>query len=343
MKKLFAFVLAIGASLTLLSQSPVSAAGQTLQAVQDRGVLNCIINTGLTGFAYTDDNNRWIGFDTAFCRAVAAAVLGSGEKVKFVNATGKTRFTLLNSGEGDVLFRNTTATLSRDADVGLTFLPTSYYDGQGFIIRESAGVKSALELDGASICIQTGTTTELNLADYFRKNKISYESVTIETNEEARLFYLSGRCDAYTTDASGLAATRASFDDPQNHVILPEIISKEPLGGAVAQGDEKWAEIAFWTVYALIEAEELGITQANVKKMAQGTDNPSINRLLGTEGEMGKFLGLEKDWAVNAIAAEGNYGEIFERYLGVNTPLGLERGLNALWSDGGLLYAWPIR
>ena len=334
----------IAAIAAALSLTAITAQAGTLEDVQARGELNCIINTGLIGFASPDANGRWSGFDVAHCRAVAAAVLGDPEKVKFVNATGKTRFTLLNSGEGDVLFRNTTETMSRDADLKLSFLPVTYYDGQGFVVRKNLGVKSAKELGGASICIQTGTTTELNLADFFRANNISYEPVPIETNEEARTNYLANRCDAYTTDASGLAATRATFDNPEDHIILPEIISKEPLAGAVRHGDDAWFDTVKWVINALIGAEELGVTQANVSRMAASAgDNPSINRLLGVEGAMGAMIGLDKQWAVRAIKAGGNYGEIFDRYLGPNTTIGLSRGLNAQWSDGGILYAAPIR
>ncbi len=334
----------IAAVVAALSAVAMSAQAGTLEDVQARGELNCIINTGLVGFAAPDANGRWDGFDVAHCRAIAAAVLGDPDKVKFVNATGKTRFTLLNSGEGDVLFRNTTETMSRDADVKLSFLPVTYYDGAGFIVRKSLGVTSAEQLDGASICIQTGTTTELNLADFFRANNIEYEPVPIENNEEARANYLANRCDSYITDASGLAATRATFDNPSDHLILPEIISKEPLAGAVSHGDDAWFDVAKWVINALIIAEELGVTQANVAQMANSAgDNPSINRMLGTEGDFGAMIGLDPQWAVRAIAAGGNYGEIFDRYLGPDTKIGLERGLNAQWRDGGILYAPPIR
>ena len=319
------------------------ASGGTLDDVKKRGVLQCGINTGLAGFAYTDDAGKWAGFDVAYCRALAAAVLGDPDKVKYVNLTGKNRFTALASGEIDVLSRNTTWTFSRDVKLGFTFIGVSYYDGQGFIGRKKLGVKSAKELDGASICIQTGTTTELNLADFFRVNKIKYEPVPIETNEEARKAYLAERCDVYTTDASGLAATKSTFSDAANHMVFPEIISKEPLGPLVRQGDDAWADIARWTLNALINAEEYGVTSANIDEMLKGTKNPEINRMLGTEGTLGEMLGLPKDWAVKALKAGGNYGEIFDRYLGEKTPLGLSRGLNALWNDGGILYAPPMR
>jgi general L-amino acid transport system substrate-binding protein len=326
-----------------LTVAPLAAQAGTLDDVKARGVLNCIVNTGLPGFSFTDKSGRWKGFDADMCRSLAAAVVGDGEKVKFIPATGKTRFTLLNSKEGDALFRNTTWTFVRDVDVKLTFVHTTYYDGQGFIIRKKAGVKSAKELNGATVCIQTGTTTELNLSDFFRANKMAYKPVPIETNEEARKNYLAQRCDTYTTDASGLAATRATFDDPQNHVILPEIISKEPLGPVVRHGDDQWADIVRWTMYALITAEESGVTAANADKMADTSDNPDIKRLLGKEGNLGAMIGLDKNWAVRAIKAQGNYGEIFDRNIGPKTPIGLARGMNALYTKGGLQYAAPFR
>lgn len=316
----------------------------TLEDVKARGELNCIVTTGLTGFAFTDENGRWDGFDASYCRAVAAAVLGDGDKVKFVPTTGKTRFTALNSGEGDVLFRNTTVTMSRDVDLKLTFLGVNYYDGQGFMIPASMGVTSARDLDGASVCIQTGTTTELNLADFFRANSISYEPVAIETNEEGQANYLAGRCDVYTTDASGLAATRATFDNPADHIILPEIISKEPLGPAVRQGDDHWADVIRWILNVPVAAEELGINAGNVDSLAASPgNNPSINRILGTEGNFGELLGLDSQWAVRVIKTMGNYGENFDRNIGPSTPIALERGLNAQWTDGGLMYSPPIR
>ena len=315
----------------------------TLDDVKKRGALNCIVNGTLPGFSFTDDAGNWRGFDADMCRSVAAAVLGDGNKVKFIPATGKTRFTLLNSKEGDVIFRNTTWTFVRDVDVKLTFIGNTYYDGQGFIVPKSLGVKSAKELDGATVCIQTGTTTELNLADYFRANKISYKPVPIESNAEARKNYLANRCDTYTTDASGLAATRASFDKPDDHLILPEIISKEPLGPVVRHGDNQWEDIIRWTVFALISGEEYGVTAANADKLAQGTDNPNINRLLGKEANLGKMLGLDNSWALRAIKARGNYAEIFDRNIGPKTPIGLQRGLNALYTNGGLQYAPPFR
>ncbi len=333
----------LGAAIGALTLG-VSAHAATLDDVKSAGALKCGINTGLPGFAYTDDAGNWTGFDVAYCRALAAAVLGDPDKVEYVNLTGKNRFPALASGEVDVLSRNTTWTFSRDADLGFTFIGVSYYDGQGFIGRKALGAASAKELDGASICIQTGTTTELNLADFFRVNGISYEPVPIETNEEARIAYVAERCDVYTTDASGLAATKTTFDDVNAHMVFPEIISKEPLGPLVRQGDDQWADIARWTLNALINAEELGVTQANVSSMMMdGTNNPEINRMLGTEGSLGAMLGLEKDWAVNVIKAGGNYAEIFERFLGTGTSLGLARGLNALYKDGGILYAPPMR
>ncbi len=331
------------AAFAALSVTAVNAQAATLDDVKARGTLNCIVSTGVAGFAAPDDKGNWTGIDADLCRAVAAAVLGDGQKVNFVPTTGKTRFTALNSGEGDILFRVTTETMSRDADLKLTFLPVNYYDGQGFMVSKELGVSSAKDLDGASICIQTGTTTELNAADYFRTNGISYEPVPVETNAEAQTNYLAGRCDAFTTDASALASTRSSFESPDDHVILPEIISKEPLGGAVRQGDDQWADLAKWVVNAVIIAEELGVTQENAAEMAKGGDNPSINRLLGAEGDFGAMIGLDKDWALRAIQAMGNYGESFDRNVGPDTAIGLERGLNAQWKDGGILYAAPIR
>jgi general L-amino acid transport system substrate-binding protein len=321
----------------------VGAGAGTLADVKARGVLNCVVNTGLAGFSFTDSAGKWQGFDADFCRGLAAAVVGGPDKVKFIPATGKTRFTLLNSKEGDVIFRNTTWTFVRDVDVKLTFIGTTYYDGQGFMIRKKLGVTSAKQLGGATICIQTGTTTELNLADFFRSNSIKYEPVPIETNEEARTNYLANRCDVYTTDASGLAATRATFDNPGAHLVLPEIISKEPLGGVVRHGDDNWADVVRWTVNAIVSAEEYGVTQANVDAKAKGTNNPNINRLLGSEGNLGAMLGLDKGWVVRVIKAVGNYGEIFERNVGLKTPIGLARGVNAQWYDGGLQYAPPFR
>ncbi len=321
-----------------------ASAAATLDDVKARGTLNCGVTTGLTGFAAPDANGEWQGFDVAVCRAVAAAILSDPTAVEFVPTTGQTRFTALAAGEIDMLARNTTWTFSRDTDLKFDFTGINYYDGQGFIVPSALGVSSAKELDGATICIQTGTTTELNLADYFRTNNISYEPVPIETNAEGQQQYLAGACDAYTTDASGLAATRASFENPGDHIILPEIISKEPLGPLVRHGDSEWGDIVRWTLNALIAAEELGITSANVAEMSSAPgDNPEINRLLGTEGDLGAMIGLDAEWAKRAIMAEGNYGEIFEKNIGETTPIGLARGLNAQWQDGGLLYAPPFR
>ncbi|TYO88277.1 amino acid ABC transporter substrate-binding protein [Oceanicella actignis] len=320
-----------------------AASANTLEDVKAKGHLQCGVATGVPGFAFTDADGEWQGFDVAVCRAVAAAIFGDPKAVKFTPTTGKTRFTALASGEVDMLARNTTWTFSRDTDLGFDFVGVNYYDGQGFMVRKDLGVTSAKELDGATVCIQTGTTTELNLADFFRTNGMSYEPVPIETNAEARQKYLAGACDVYTTDASGLAATRSTFEDPKAHVILPEIISKEPLGPLVRHGDNEWGDLVRWTLNALIIAEEKGITAANVEEMAKGTNDPEVNRLLGAEGEYGKMIGLGKDWAVNAIKAGGNYGEIFARYIGEETPVGLARGLNAQWTQGGLLYAPPFR
>ncbi len=320
-----------------------AAAAATLDDVKARGTLNCGVATGVPGFAYTDADGEWQGFDVAICRAVAAAVLGDPMAVEFTPTTGKTRFTALASGEIDMLARNTTWTFSRDVDLKFDFVGINYYDGQGFMVPRELGVTSARDLDGATVCIQTGTTTELNLADFFRINDMSYEPVPIETNAEAQQKYLAGACDVYTTDASGLAATRSTFEDPRAHVILPEIISKEPLGPLVRHGDNEWGDIVRWTLNGLIIAEERGVTAANVDTMAEGTEMPEVNRMLGAEGEYGAMIGLDPDWMVRAISANGNYGEIFAQYIGADTEIGLERGLNALWTEGGILYAPPFR
>ena len=332
-----------GIAAVVLTAASVASAG-TLDDVRKRGHLQCGINTGLVGFAAPDDKGVWRGFDVDLCRAVAAAVFGDANKVKYTNLTGKTRFTALRSGEIDMLSRNTTWTFSRDVDLQFTFVGVNYYDGQGFMVPKKLGITSAKKLGGASVCIQTGTTTELNLADFFRVSGMKYEPVPIETNAEARSNYLAGRCDVYTTDASGLAATRAATDNPEAHVVLPEIISKEPLGPVVRQGDDQWADIVRWTLNAMIAAEELGVTSKNAKEMAAGTKNPEVNRLLGNEELQGReTLKLSKDWGVNVIAQVGNYGEVFEAHLGEKTAIGLARGLNAQWKDGGLLYAPPFR
>ena len=332
------------ATLAVAGMAAGMSQASTLDEVKARGSLNCGVTTGLTGFAEPNASGVWEGFDVAVCRAVAAAVFGDPMAVEFVPTTGQTRFTALASGEVDMLARNTTWTFSRDVDLKFEFVGVNYYDGQGFMVPASLGVSSALELDGATVCIQTGTTTELNLADFFASNNMSYEPVPIETNAEAQQQYLANACDVYTTDASGLAATRATFENPGDHVVLPEIISKEPLGPLVRHGDNEWGDIVRWSLNALIAAEELGITSANIAELAAAPgQNPEINRILGTEGDLGAMLGLEANWAVNAISAGGNYGEIFERFLGESTPIGLARGLNAQWTNGGLLYTPPFR
>jgi general L-amino acid transport system substrate-binding protein len=320
-----------------------AANADTLSDVQARGTLNCGVTTGLAGFAAPDDQGNWTGLDVDMCKAVAAAVLGDPSKVKYVPTNAKERFTALQSGEVDLLARNTTWTFSRDTDLGFDFVGVNYYDGQGFMVRKSLNVKSALELNGASVCVQTGTTTELNLGDYFRANNMELKPVVFEKNEEARQAYDEGRCDAYTTDASGLAAERSVLAQPGDHIILPEIISKEPLGPLVRHGDNRWGDIVRWSLNAMIIAEEFGVTQANLDEQKASSQNPEVRRLLGVEGEMGKMTGLSNDWAYNIIKAVGNYGESFERNVGLKTPLQLARGLNDLWSRGGLLYAPPIR
>ena len=331
-------------ALTVAALVAGVASAATLDDVKARGSLNCGVTTGLVGFAAPDANGVWEGFDVGICRAVAAAIFGDPTAVEFVPTTGQTRFTALASGEIDLLARNTTWTFSRDTDLKFEFVGVNYYDGQGFMVPKDLGVSSAKDLDGATVCIQTGTTTELNLADFFRTNNISYEPVPIETNAEAQQQYLSGACDVYTTDASGLAATRATFEAPNDHTLLPEIISKEPLGPLVRHGDSEWGDIARWTLNALVSAEELGVTSSNIAELAAApTNTPEVNRLLGTEGQLGSMIGLDANWAANAIAAGGNYGELFEKNIGESTPIGLARGLNAMWTEGGLIYSPPFR
>ena len=322
----------------------VASAQSTKEQVEARGTLICGSNDGLAGFAAPDANGNLKGFDVSLCRAIAVAVLGDAQAVQFVPLTPATRFTALATGEVDVLVRTSTWTYSRDTELKLDFAGVNYYDGQGFMVRRELGVSSARDLDGATVCIQTGTTTELNLADFFRTNNMTYEPVPVATNAEGQQQYLAGACDVYTTDASALAATRGGFEDPAEHVILPEIVSKEPLGPVVRHGDNDWGDVVRWTLNALIAAEEYGVTSANVRELAAApTANPEINRMLGTEGELGAMLGLSQDWAVNVIAAVGNYGEVFEGNIGENTPVGLARGLNAQWTDGGLMYSPPFR
>lgn len=325
----------------LLAAGAASAA--TLDDVKARGTLKCGTNTGLAGFASPDAAGKWQGFDVALCYAIAAAVLGDAEKVEFTPTTGETRFTALASGEIDVLVRNSTWTFTRDVDLGFTFTGVNYYDGQGFMVSKDLGVASAMELDGATVCIQTGTTTELNLSDFFKANGMTYQPVPIQTNAEADQQFQAGACDAYTTDASGLAASRATYENPENWIILPEIISKEPLGPLVRQGDDQWADIIRWTLNALVAAEEYGVTAANADEMATTSENPEIKRLLGAEGDLGTMFGLDKDWALRAIKARGNYGEIFAANIGEGTASNIARGLNAQWTDGGLIFSPPFR
>ena len=323
-----------------------AASAGTLDDVKAKGFVQCGVNTALAGFSAPDDKGEWTGLDVDFCRAVAAAIFGDGTKVKFTPLSAKDRFTALQSGEVDILSRNTTWTISRDTALGLNFAGVTYYDGQGFMInaQKLPGVNSTLQLSGASVCVQSGTTTELNLADYFKANNLEYNPVVFEKVEEANAAYDSGRCDAYTTDQSGLYAIRLTLAAPGDHVVLPEIISKEPLGPAVRQGDDQWFDVVKWTYFALLNAEELGITKANVEEM-KNSPNPEIKRVLGVEAEtkIGTDLGLTNDWVVNIIKATGNYGEIFERNVGAGSPLKISRGINALWTKGGLQYGVPIR
>jgi general L-amino acid transport system substrate-binding protein len=335
------FVIAAGAALAF-ALSAGTASAQTLKKVQERGLVLCGGSTGLAGFGQPDDKGVWKGIDDDYCRGIAAAIFGDPTKNKHVSLSAKDRFTALQSGEVDVLIRTTTWTLSRDTSLGMNFAGINYYDGQGFMVRKKLGVKSVNELNGASICTQQGTTTELNLADYFRANKLKYEVVAFATNTETVKAYEAGRCDAFTTDSSGLYAERLTLSNPEDHVVLPEIISKEPLAAAVRHGDDQWFDIVKWVHYAMLNAEELGVTQANVDQMVK-SDNPEIKRLLGTEGKYGEALGLSNDWVVKIIKGVGNYGEVFERNVGQNSPLKIARGVNALWSKGGLQYAPPVR
>jgi general L-amino acid transport system substrate-binding protein len=312
----------------------------TAEAVAKKGFVQCGVNVGLAGFSQPDSQGVWKGIDVDVCRAVAAAMFGDAAKVRYTPLTAQQRFTALQSGEIDVLSRNTTWTITRDVSLGLNFVGVNYYDGQGFMVPKKLKVKSAKQLNGATICVQPGTTTELNLADYFRANKMKFKPVVIEKLEEILNAYFSGRCDVYTTDISGLVAVRASrAPKPEDHVILPEVISKEPLGPAVRHGDDRWFDIVKWSLFAMIEAEELGLDSKNIDQQA-GSQNPSIQRFVGTTGDIGKMMGLDNRWAVNIVKQVGNYGESFDANL---KPLGFERGINKLWTQGGLMYAPPVR
>ncbi len=328
----------------MVAAGAIAAQAGTLDDVKAKGFVQCGVNSGLAGFGSQDSAGNWTGLDVDLCKAVAAAIFGDATKVKYTPLSAKDRFPALQSGEVDLLARNTTWTSSRDTQLGFNFRATNYYDGQGFMVRKSINVKSALELSGAAVCVQTGTTTELNLADYFKSNKLDYNPVVFEKVEEVNAAYDAGRCDVYTTDQSGLYSIRLTLTNPDDHMVLPEIISKEPLGPAVRQGDDQWFDIVSFAHYAMVTAEEFGITQANVEEM-KGSANPDIKRFLGAEAEstIGKDFGLENNWAANIITAVGNYGESFDRNVGAGSPLKIERGLNALWNKGGLQYAPPIR
>jgi general L-amino acid transport system substrate-binding protein len=319
-----------------------SFAAKTLDAVKKKGFLQCGVSQGLAGFSSPDSNGNWSGLDVAICKAVAVAIFNDASKVKYNSLSAQQRFTALQSGEIDLLSRNTTNTLSRDTSLGLNFAPVTYYDGQGFMVRKKDGVKSVKDLSGASICTQQGTTTELNLADYFRANRLKMKPVVFESNDEVTQAFLKGRCDALTTDASGLASERSKVKNPNDYIILPEIISKEPLAPAVRHGDDQWLDIVTWTVYALFTAEEKGMTSKNIDTFLKSKD-PRIRRFLGVSPGNGKALGLNEKWAYNVIKKIGNYGEIFEKNVGKSTALKLERGLNAQWTKGGLIYAPPMR
>ena len=322
--------------------STQAASAQTLKTVTDRGMLSCGVSQGLPGFSSPDDKGNWTGLDVDICRAVAAAVFNDPTKVKFVPLSAKDRFTALQSGEIDVLSRNTTWTVSRDTSLGANFTGVTYYDGQGFLVKKSLKVNSALELNSASVCVQTGTTTEQNLADYFKGNNMKYEVIAFGTADETVKAYESGRCDVFTTDVSQLYAQRLKLANPADHAVLPEVISKEPLGPMVRHGDDQWFDIVKWTLFAMLTAEEMGVTQKNVDEMAK-SDKPDFKRVFGTEGNLGEQLGLSKDWVSRIVKAVGNYGESFDRNVGAGSKLGIARGLNQLWNKGGIQYAPPIR
>ena len=343
-KTLTAFAAVTSAALvTTALVTPVSA-GPVLDRVNAKGFVQCGVSQGVPGFSNPDTSGNWTGLDVDACRMIAAAVFGDANKVKYTPLSAKERFTALQSGEIDVLSRNTTWTLVRDSALGLNFTYVTYYDGQGFMVRKNLGVKSGLELDGASVCTNLGTTTELNLSDYFRANGMKFKGVFFEKADEVIAAYDAGRCDVYTTDRSGLAAQRLKLADPNAHMVLPETISKEPLGPVVRHGDNRWGDVVRWSLIAMIEAEDLGVSSANVDQLrADANAHPNIKRLLGTEGETGDSLGLPNDWGYNIIKLVGSYDEIYDRNVGPNTPLGLARGVNALWKDGGILYAMPVR
>lgn len=335
-------LLTIALGLATSLAATAASAQATLNNIKQKGYLQCGSNAGLAGFGIPDAQGNWTGLDVDYCRAVASAIFNDATKVRFIPLSAKDRFTALQSGEVDVLARNSTWTMSRDTSLGLDFPAVNYYDGQGFMVRKKLGVKSALELNGATVCTQQGTTTELNLADYFRSNKLRYEVIAFGSSDETTKAYDAGRCDAFTTDGSALYAERLRLTNPDDHMVLPEIISKEPFGSVVRHGDDQWGDIVRWTHYALVSAEELGVTKANVDQMLK-SDNPEIKRLLGVEGNLGESLGLTKDWAYRIIKLVGNYGETFDRNVGDGSRLKIKRGLNALWSKGGLQYSPPIR
>jgi general L-amino acid transport system substrate-binding protein len=322
--------------------SAEAASAQTLKTVKDRGMLSCGVSQGLPGFSSPDDKGNWTGLDVDICRAVAAAIFNDATKVKFVPLSAKDRFTALQSGEIDVLSRNTTWTLSRDTSLGANFTGVTYYDGQGFLVKKSLKVNSALELNSASVCVQTGTTTEQNLADYFKGNNMKYEVIAFASADETIKAYESGRCDVFTSDVSQLYAERLKLSNPADHAVLPEVISKEPLGPMVRHGDDQWFDIVKWSLFAMVDAEELGVTQKNGDEMAK-SDKPELKRAFGTDGNLGEQLGLTKDWFSRIVKAVGNYGESFDRNVGAGSKLGIARGLNQLWNKGGIQYAPPIR
>lgn len=341
--KMLKSTLAVLSAAAVLGVSAMAQAGSTLEAVQKKGFVQCGISDGLPGFSYADAKGRYLGIDVDVCRAVAAAVFGDATKVKFSPLTAKERFTALQSGEIDILSRNSTWTSSRDSAMGISFTGVTYYDGQGFLVNKKLGIKSAKELDGATVCIQAGTTTELNLSDYFRANGMKYTPITYDTSDESAKSVEAGRCDVLTSDQSQLYAQRIKLAAPDQYVVLPEVISKEPLGPAVRKGDSEWFDIVRWSLFAMLNAEELGINSKNVVEMTKTSKNPDIARLLGSEGAFGKDLKLPNDWVVQIVKQVGNYGEVFDRNIGEGSDLKIARGINALWNVGGLQYAPPVR
>ncbi|MGB0695970.1 MAG: amino acid ABC transporter substrate-binding protein [Rhodospirillaceae bacterium] len=341
--KICAAVLASGACLGLMMAAVPAQAASVLDAVKGRGEVRCGVSNGLLGFSEVNAAGQWEGLDVDVCRAVAAAVFGDASKVSYTKLLTRDRFNAVADGQVDILSRNTTWTLLRDSQLGITFTGVNFFDGQGFLIRKDVGVQNALELSGAGVCVEAGTTTELNLVDFFNLNRMDYRAVVVDTADDAIASYAQGRCDVYTSDRSTLAGQRTTLPDPESHMLLPDVISQEPLGPSVKEGDDQWADIVRWSLYAMLAGEALGVTSENVEALTVSAESPEIRRLLGVEGSLGEGLGLPKDWAFQILKQVGNYDQSFERNVGADSALGLERGLNALWTNGGLMYPMPIR